>query len=54
MNNENIIECKDSEEAGKKLKEIIQKGDTILLKASNAMKFNKIVEELNYGGNKHE
>ena len=37
-----IIECKDNEEAVRKLKEIQTKNDAILLKASNGMKFFEI------------
>ena len=46
MEKENIIECENTETATKKLKEIIQTGDVILLKASNAMKFSTILEKL--------
>jgi len=40
------IHLKDKEEVVEKLKEIQQEGDTILLKASNGMKFFEIVEDL--------
>lgn len=35
-----------AEEAGKKLQELIKKGDLVLIKASRAMKLDKIVEEI--------
>ena len=41
-----IIECKDNEEAVRKLKEIEKKDDAILLKASNGMKFFEIATAL--------
>lgn len=46
MKKKNIIECKNTEVAIEKLKEILQTGDVILLKASNAMNFGKILENL--------
>ena len=41
-----IIECKDNEEAVRKLKELETKDDAILLKASNGMKFFEIATAL--------
>ena len=41
-----IIECKDNEEAVRKLKELGTKDDAILLKASNGMKFFEIATAL--------
>lgn len=41
-----IIECKDNEEAVRKLKELETKDDAILLKASNGMKFFEIATTL--------
>ena len=46
MSKENITHCIDAEEAAIKLEKILEKGDRVLLKASNAMKFNIIVEKL--------
>ena len=46
MPKENITHCIDAEEAAIKLEKILEKGDRVLLKASNAMKFNIIVEKL--------
>lgn len=46
MNSNKIYECNDNDEAIKKIKEIINKGDIILIKASNGMHFNEIVDKL--------
>jgi len=46
MPEENIIECENTKEATKELKKYLKKGDIVLLKASNAMKFNTILEYL--------
>ena len=46
MKKENIIECENTESGAEKLKEILQRGDIILLKASNAMRFDIILENL--------
>lgn len=46
MNKEKIYELKTIEEAISLIKEQFQKGDAILLKASNGMNFNKIVEAI--------
>lgn len=46
MPRENIIECENTEEATKELKKHLKKGNVVLLKASNAMKFNTILENL--------
>ena len=46
MSKKNITHCIDAEEAAIKLEKILEKGDRVLLKASNAMKFNIIVEKL--------
>lgn len=42
-----IYECENNLEAAKILKENIQEGDLILLKASNGMKFGEILENIN-------
>ena len=41
-----IYECENNKEAVQILKDTIQEGDLILLKASNGMKFGEIFEEL--------
>lgn len=46
MNKENVYEFENIEEAIEKIKEEEQKGDVILIKASNGMNFKKIVEEI--------
>ncbi len=46
MPKEKMIHCKNAEEASEKLEKILENGDRVLLKASNAMKFNIIVEKL--------
>ena len=46
MPKEKMIHCKNAEEATEKLEKILENGDRVLLKASNAMKFNIIVEKL--------
>ena len=46
MKKENTYHYNDNQEAIKKIKEIIQPEDTFLIKASNGMHFNKIVEEI--------
>ncbi len=46
MSEENIYYFKNKEEMTNKLKEIMQQGDVILLKASNGMRFFDIVERM--------
>lgn len=46
MSKENIFEYDTNEEAIAKAKEIMRKGDYILVKASNSMNFKQIVEEI--------
>ncbi len=46
MNKENIYHFDTNEQAIKILKEILKPEDAVLVKASNAMHFNKIVEEI--------
>ena len=46
MTKRNIFYFEKREDMEKRLKEMIQTGDVILLKASNGMKFFDIVEEL--------
>ncbi len=46
MDNAKVFIYDTNEEAIKKSKEIIEKGDVILIKASNSMKFSEIVEAL--------
>ena len=46
MNKENIYYLENKQEIINKLKQIIDKNDVILVKASNGMKFSEIVEEL--------
>lgn len=46
MNKENICHFDTNKEAIKNLKEILKPEDAVLIKASNAMHFNKIVEEI--------
>lgn len=46
MGKEKIYEFETTEEAITKIKEEEQKGDVILIKASNGMNFKKIVEEI--------
>jgi UDP-N-acetylmuramoyl-tripeptide--D-alanyl-D-alanine ligase len=46
FNPENIFEFSTSREAGKKLQEIMEEGDLILVKGSQAMRMEKIVEEI--------
>ncbi|MBR3255835.1 MAG: UDP-N-acetylmuramoyl-tripeptide--D-alanyl-D-alanine ligase [Clostridia bacterium] len=45
MEKEKTFYCKDTKEIEKKLKEIIQEDDTILIKASNGMKFYNLAEK---------
>lgn len=42
----NIFIFDDAESAGRKLQDLIKKGDLILIKASRAMKLDKVVEEI--------
>ena len=46
MNSKNIFEYETKEEAINKIKEIMQKDDVILIKASNGMKFDEIVKQI--------
>lgn len=46
INKENIFSYKTNEEAIKKLKEILKEGDAVLIKASNGMRFNQIVDKI--------
>ena len=46
MAQNNIIECEDTYKATEELRRCLKKGDVVLLKASNAMKFNIILENL--------
>ncbi len=46
MKEENVYSLESNEEAIKKLKEILRKEDIVLIKASNGMHFNKIVDSL--------
>lgn len=45
-NAKEIYQFTNNQEASEKIKEIMQKGDVILLKASNGMKFQEIVDKL--------
>ena len=47
MKEEDIIECDKTMEAAEAIEKIINNGDIVLLKASNAMKFNEILDYLN-------
>ncbi len=47
INKENVITFNETEDLLEKIENIVQTKDVILIKASNAMKFNKIVEKLN-------
>ena len=46
MKKQNIYEFKNKEEAMEKVKELVKSGDAVLIKASNAMKFDEITKEL--------
>ena len=46
MEKENVYICENTEEAVKEIKELWKKDDVILLKASNGMKFDKILERI--------
>ena len=46
MKKENIIECNSREEAVELVNKIAEKDDIILVKASNGMKFDKIIEKI--------
>lgn len=46
MNKENVFEYEENSDVIKKIKEIMQEGDQILIKASNGMKFNVILNEI--------
>ena len=47
MKEDKIFECNNTQDAADKLNSIIEKDDVILLKASNAMRFNEILEKIN-------
>lgn len=44
FNSDNIIECKNNEEAAEKIKNIMSENDYILFKASNGMHFDEIIQ----------
>ena len=46
MNKEKIIICETKGEVAEKTKEVIEKGDYILVKGANSMKLSDIVKEL--------
>jgi UDP-N-acetylmuramoyl-tripeptide--D-alanyl-D-alanine ligase len=46
LEKENIFSFKDSEEAKKEIKDIVKKEDLILIKGSNSMRLDKIIEEI--------
>lgn len=50
MNEVNIFEFDTKEECIQKLKSIIQEDDYILIKASNSMRFNEVVNEISIDG----
>ena len=45
-NTPSVLFCENTEEAVKEIKELWKKDDVILLKASNGMKFDKILERI--------
>lgn len=46
MSNEDVCSCDSNEQAIEVLKDMLLKGDTVLLKASNSMKFGEIYDEI--------
>jgi len=46
MKERNIFQCLDSESAGDKLIDIIEEGDTVLIKGSQSMRMEKVVEKI--------
>ena len=46
MNEENVFSFAAAEDAGRKLQEILQKGDLVLVKGSQLMRMEKVVEEV--------
>ena len=47
FNTDNIIECKNNEDAAEKIKNLMNENDYILFKASNGMHFDEIIQRIN-------